>query len=329
MNLIREYTTGYNNFRKLTHTIKNPIEGMNTFSLEIIDVETRPFNNILEVFADSLSNAGKQIEVLYSGGMDSEVAIKSCLLNKIPVTATTLRLNLRGSPINTHDLYYSEKFCRSHGIKQNIVDLNIEPFYNNGVFLDYLRPYNITAVHVATHFYLLEQCTNFAVIGGDWPWPHVNNKAYSPQPSNFAYHDIFMRDRSIDGIGNFLGNSLESCLYLIGAHVDVATEQGEGATDIKQKIFERLGLGTLEARHRSYGWESVRQFRSFFYIHGFTRQAWKEFNFTQDTIIWNNKLAEAINGNPGSNSYTHTFIEKKVASVIRDIFHETLDTQQT
>lgn len=300
---------------------------MNEFYAEFKDVELRPFDNILDVFADNLSYVGKPAEILYSGGMDSEAVMRSCLLNKIPLKAITMRLNLRGCPINTHDLYYSEKFCRENNIEQKFVDLQVGKFFREGIFLDYLRPYNITSVHVATHFWLFEQCDSFPILGGDWPWPQIDNKVYSPHNHNFAFYDTFMRDHSISGIGNFLGHSLESCLMLIKAHIDVQTKYPDSTggdnlriITLKQKMFEQLGLGTLELRHKSYGWETHKQFKSFFYLHDFTRQAAKEFNLTKNTIIWNKLLADMIGGEPGSHELANTFIEKKLVSYNRDVF---------
>lgn len=327
MTLIREYNTGYRDFCSLKHIIKKPEEGMNEFYAEFKDVELRPFDNVLEVFADNLSNARKPVEILYSGGMDSEAAMRSCQINNIPFKAITMRLNIRGCPINTHDLYYSEKFCRENNIEQKIVDLPVGKFFKEGTFLDYLKPYNITVVHVATHFWLIEQCDSFPILGGDWPWPQLGNGVYSPYNHNFAFYDIFMRDNSISGIGNFLSHSLESCLFLIKAQLDVQakypdTTGGDNLRIItlKQKMIEQLGLGNLELRHRSYGWEMHKQFKSFFYLHDYTRQAAKEFNLTKNTIIWNKILGDAIGAAPGSHELANTFLEKKMVSFNRDVF---------
>ena len=53
---------------------------------ELLDVPFESNRNITDIFNDHLSiRQTKYVEVLYSGGLDSELVLLSCLKNKIPV----------------------------------------------------------------------------------------------------------------------------------------------------------------------------------------------------------------------------------------------------
>jgi NH3-dependent NAD+ synthetase len=122
---------GFNDYKKCTATYDDT--GMLTkFHTEIRDVELMDTTNIFEILNNHLSQRQtKTVEVCFSGGLDSEVALLSCIHNKIPVKAITMRIYTGEVLINTHDVYYSEKFCREHNIDQKFVDLDpINKQYN-------------------------------------------------------------------------------------------------------------------------------------------------------------------------------------------------------
>jgi hypothetical protein len=97
----KTWFSGIDNYRKHTLTFG---ENSNTFTLELLDVESRGVSTIHDAFEMHLSGANLPIEVLYSGGVDSECIIKVCLDRNIPVKAVTLRLLVTGVPINVRDL---------------------------------------------------------------------------------------------------------------------------------------------------------------------------------------------------------------------------------
>jgi hypothetical protein len=308
----RTWYTGLNDYRKLTMVVD---EGYpNTFTMEIQDVDTDCFSTVQQAYAEHFRNATLPVEVLYSGGLDSESTIVGCLQNTIPVIAVSMRLIFNGSPINTHDLYYAEKFCRERNVRQVFFDLNINQFFENGDHVKYMKPYNIAIHNAATAMWLIEKCHSFPVIGGDYTWPQIGNKVYSPHRHDFCFYDIFMREKGITGIGNMISHSLESNMFFIKEHLNIhQQEQVEVSGDtfkigiFKNKMLENLGFGKLEMRHRSDGWDWIR-----------TSQMWREtiqpminkslfnnklFNFkpTASKIIWNRKLGELIGTDCGTN----------------------------
>lgn len=300
-----EWNAGKSNFKKHTLILDYHEPGKHRFITELLDVDTEKYDNINEAFADVLSvRQTKFVEVLYSGGMDSESVLNSCTFNKIPVNAITAKFIYKGTTLNTHDLYYAEKFCRERNIKQKLITLDVGKFFENGDHWEYLKPYNIWQSHIATHFWLFEQCTGFPVMGGEYPWPWIDKKVLSPPKNICMTYDLFLKDKGINGIGHMLGSSLESCIFLIEAHLKIAESNDVGKDEnihfFKKKLFSYLGLGNLELRMKNFGWEFVN--RDFFDIHKITDEVIKITGWAWPEIIWNKKIGDALGSAPGTNN---------------------------
>ena len=282
----------------------------NHFTLTLLDKPTHNFQNINQSFAYSLEGANLPVEVLYSGGIDSECVLVSCLQNKIPAIAITMRLMFRGAPINTHDLYYSEKFCRERNIPQRIVDLDIEKFFTNGDHKKYLEPYYLRLNNVATHMWLIEQCDRFPVIGGDYSWPLLEDETrmYSPHRNEYQFYDIFMQDNGITGIGNMMNHCIESNIFFIKEHVKLFEEDPKNIggdllriKTLKIRLMERLGFGKFEDRHKSYGWEMLEHYKKWFDVIPYNKEFLQKYNYTENTIVWESMLGQALGIDAGRN----------------------------
>ena len=291
MKNVIEWDVGLNEFKKCTLILG---EHSNKFTTELLDVPFENNRNITDIFNDHLSNRQtKYVEVLYSGGLDSELVLLSCLKNKIPVIAMTLVIKVEGLVINTHDLYYAEKFCRENEIVHKLIELDGNTFYQSGRYLDYLTPYYITEPHVATHIWLIEQCSYFPIIGGDWPWSHthIENKILSPFRLEFSSYERFMTDKNIHGIGNMIGHSLESTCKLIQIHLDNHIG-GESVSNFKSRMYQTM-YPELTPRLRSYGWEHHKT-KSFNLIN-YKIELIKQLKLTNSHIKWNNTIKTLLN----------------------------------
>ena len=279
--------SGANNFieKKLVTTTDS-----RNFTFTIQESDFEPNRDILDIYYDHLKNRDtKTVEVLYSGGADSELALVACLKFKIPVEAVTMAIQVRGALINVHDLYYSEKFCRENGIKHRLYTLNIEDMYYNGRYKEYIEPYNIIFSHVASQFWIIEQCNSFPIIGGDWPWIKVysNPRILSPQRLDYNCYDKFMRDKGITGIGSMVLHSFESCyrfMQLQLQHSNINEQSVLMSSFLKQKMYN-----LAEPRLRSYGWEDCPQaiFDVKFYDD-------KKFKYVEDKIVWGDKIKNLV-----------------------------------
>lgn len=294
---IIEWNVGLNDFKKCTLELG---EHSHKFTTELLDVPFEPNRNITDIFNDHLSNRQtKYVEVLYSGGLDSELVLLSCIKNSIPVIAITLIIKVEGLIINTHDLYYAEKFCRENDITHKLVELEGNSFYESGKYLDYLTPYYIIEPHVATHIWLIEQCSYFPIIGGDWPWVHTHteNKVLSPGKLEFSSYERFMSDNGIHGIGNMVGYSLESNCKLIQIHLDNHIG-GESVSNFKSRIYQTMYPG-LESRLRSYGWENHKT--KSFNLLNYKIDLIKKLKPTISHIKWNNTINILLNTEANEN----------------------------
>jgi hypothetical protein len=190
-------------------------------------------------------------------------------------------------------LYYAEKFCRDNNITHKLVELDADKFFQNGNHLSYLCPYYIIEPHVATHLWLIEQCSYFPIIGGDWPWPHthVENKVLSPFRLEFSSYERFMKDKGINGIGNMISYSLESSYKLIEIHLNNHIP-GETISNFKSRMYQVM-YPELKTRLKSYGWEQHRT-KSFNLIH-YKTELIKQLKYTIPFIKWNHTIKNLLN----------------------------------
>jgi hypothetical protein len=291
MSNIIEWNVGLNGYKKCTLELNG---STNIFTTELSDVPFESNRSITEIFNDHLSHRQtKYVEVLYSGGLDSELVLLSCIKNNIPVIAITVVIKVDGLIINTHDLYYAEKFCRENNITHKLIELNANGFFESGKYLDYLTPYCIIEPHVATHFWLLEQCEYFPILGGDWPWVHTNieNKKLSPFRLEYSSYERFMSDKGIYGIGNMIGYSLESSCNLIQIHLDNHID-GESVSNFKSRMYQKI-YPELVPRLRSYGWEHHKT--NTFNMITYKLELIKQIGLPIHRIKWNNTIKTLLN----------------------------------
>jgi hypothetical protein len=297
MGNIIEWNVGLNDFKKCTLELG---ENSHKFTTELLDVPFEYGRDITDIFNDHLSNRQtKYVEVLYSGGLDSELVLLSCIKNSIPVIAITLVIKINRLTINTHDLYYAEKFCREHDITHKLIELDSDKFFQNGEYLKYLKPYYIIEPHVATHLWLIEQCSYFPILGGDWPWAqtHIENKVLSPFRLEFASYERFMSDKGIHGIGNMIGCSLESTYKLIQIHLDNHIG-GEPVSNFKSRMYQTM-YPELEPRLRMYGWEHHKT--KSFNLLNYKIELIKQLKPTIPNIKWNNTIKTLLNTEANEN----------------------------
>jgi hypothetical protein len=310
----QEWYVGDRDYQKMSFVSDTP---SNHFTLEILDTEEQSFNSIHDIFANHLTNALLPVEVLYSGGLDSECVIVSCLLQKIPVIAVTLRMLLNDCPLNLIDLYYAEKFCRTHNVRQVIVDLHLDRFIDSGDYIPYMEKYQINNLGIVSLHWLIEQCHSFPVLGGDYSWPLLNigKLQYSPKSYSNYTVELFMRDNNIPGISNFIGHSIESNNWFLREHIRMHDIQ-RSEDHFKANMIENLGFGKLEPRMKSNGWELLYYRKHLLNIQKTKTDFYQNCRDTKSTIKWNQNLADLIGGEPGENSDRYLPIFEKTVDIV-------------
>lgn len=302
--------SGLNNHKKNTFKENNKFR-QHSYNLEFIDQDIPNNRTLDQIFLDHVANRQtKYIEVLYSGGLDSECVLNSCLNNKLPVRAITMRLMTKGFPINTHDLYYSERYCRRKNIEQIFIDLDLDKFFENGIYFELLEPYKITMIHVSTHFWLFKQCTGFPILGGDYSWPQIDigKNIISPHKHAFAMYDKFLLDNSINGIGNMLSYSAESNIFFLKNHIDLIKNDVTGVyggddfkiTFLKRDLCKKVGYTDVEHRMKSYGWDFINPL--VINYNPYLKNLYSKLGTTSSSVTWNKQIADVIGNVPGTNN---------------------------
>lgn len=292
-----EWNTGLDDFRKNELTVE---PGSISYRTEFTERDFEPNRTVDQIFHDHLaSRESKTIELLYSGGMDSQFVLESFLRTKVPVEVMTMVITIQGAILNVADLYYSEKFCRENNVKQNLFYLDAVDFYESGKYLTYIEPYYITEPHVASHFWLLEQCQSYPIIGGDWPWVHTHapNMIISPYKLSFSSYERFLKDRGIHGIGDFICHSFESVHKFVGLHIQnkhISDGRFHHTPFIKQRVY-----GLKELRLKSYGWEDCPP--SLFNIRKYVPKTLIANKFNYE-VAWGDKLKTLLNSEVNSNN---------------------------
>lgn len=267
----------------------------------LTDNDFEPNRDIDAIFYDHLKDRQtKTVDLFYSGGLDSELVLMSCIRNKIPVNAITLVVKVKGAILNVVDLYYSEKFCRENNIKQHFFYLNAEDIFYNDRYLDYLVPYQIAEPHLASHFWLMEQCQNFPIIGGDWPWVHAHKKqrVISPTRVDFCGYERYMQDKGIAGIGNMIGHSLESCCHFIKKHIEYY-EPGNDTFSAVPFLKYRM-YNTNEPRIKSYGWETCPE--ELLSMKKYKTTLASKIGLIKNKIVWGSSISNVLQSTAYENS---------------------------
>lgn len=286
MSEILQWSTGLNGYKK--HTLDN-----NHFTTELIECQFEPGRNLDDIFVDHLvDRPNSPVELLYSGGSDSELVLVFLMKSKIPFEVMTMVIQVKGITLNITDLYYSEKFCRENNIKQNLFYLDAEELFNSGKYLKYLLPYNITEPHVASHFWLIEQCQNYPIMGGDWPWLQKHKNVLSPFKLAYSMYEKYMQDNGITGIGNMISHSFESSNKLIELHKQFDDDM---VSLLKQRMY-RMSL----PRIKSHGWEQSQQL---FNINKYKIELLKNLGAPKSNIIWGEQISKLIGSTTNSNSF--------------------------
>ena len=107
-----------------------------------------------------------ELAVFLSGGIDSEVVLRSFHESKIPVTAyiLTFRDNL-----NIHDVSWGIVVCQQLGINYKLVDIDILKFLKSSELFQYAYDYYSASLEEIARMWLLDQVDGVPVMGNGDP----------------------------------------------------------------------------------------------------------------------------------------------------------------
>lgn len=247
------WSDGLNNYKQ--HQIVNKQHYIDYKLLINGDVPNSSFD---EIVLKNLEGNQLPIHLLYSGGIDSEFVLVMLKKLNVQFDVVTMKLTYKNLIINTQDIYCSDKFCRHNNIKQKIITLDCKKFYESDDYKKFIEPYSINSAYLSSQFWLLSQLDGFNIIGGNYFWPQFqkDNPVLSPMTYGSNFHQKFMNDNNIRGIGNMLSHSYAINYLLIQEHKKHVGTSQIGVKEIKSKIYKTLSESNLELRNISHGWEN-------------------------------------------------------------------------
>lgn len=288
--------TGKKNF--LEHNLlHNSAEEKWYYVCKIKDVEVNN-HNLTDAFMYNLEHRQGTCELLLSGGVRSEFILRFLLQQKIPTKVITMKLMLHNAPINLIDLYNSEHICRELGVKQHFLELDIEKFYNHFEYMDFNKTHFVRNFHATTYFWMLTQCDDFPISGGEYPWPWESKNILCPMLLGLNANDKFMNENKIVGIGNMMSYSLDSMLVFLKEHRKHITSPDIRLAEIpmfEEKLFSGFDLGEFKPRLKVFAWDYLPDY---IFPHKHHQKFLEEHYKEQETYItWGEKIVEVIGEN--------------------------------
>lgn len=110
---------------------------------------------------------GKKIWVLLSGGIDSEICLKSFLEAQIPVEIAILKYE---SDSNIHDIDYALRFCKARNLSYKIFDLNVSKFWGSKEMYEIVDLCHCVSPQLAACLWLGDQVDGVPVIAQGDPY---------------------------------------------------------------------------------------------------------------------------------------------------------------
>lgn len=101
------------------------------------------------------------IHIMFSGGVDSEVVLRSFVAAKIDVTAAILRFK---NDLNIHDISWAVITCENLNIPYRFYDLDILDFWKNRA-LEYAEPTYCVTPQLISTMWLVDQIEGYPVMG--------------------------------------------------------------------------------------------------------------------------------------------------------------------
>jgi hypothetical protein len=108
-----------------------------------------------------------------SGGTDSQFMLRLLTHFNIPFKAVTYMSKWNDGIINTDDLIYAQEVCKQFNVDLEIIEIDLEQFYNRNKHMKYAKQHNINSPQVALHLEFINriaESNNKLVMGGDMPY---------------------------------------------------------------------------------------------------------------------------------------------------------------
>lgn len=214
------------------------------------------------------------IWVLFSGGVDSEICVRSFLEARVPIKIATLKFQ---NGLNEHDISYVKRFENKFGVESVYFELDLEKFWTSPEFYRLVDHIQCVSPILACHLWLADQLDGTPIIGqGE---PHLKKEVpedyvpgespYMPSPwmlveserlCSLYKHFIFQNRAAVPGFYQYLPEQFYSYLKFNPFLEDLVNNRvvGKlGTRTSKNKIAYQF-YPEIQPREKQTGFEFIQ-----------------------------------------------------------------------
>lgn len=155
-------------------------------------------------------NTDLPIVVLFSGGADSEVALRAFVESGVEVSAAILRF---ADDLNVHDYAWAVMICETLRVPYRFYDLNLRDFWNSEA-LQYARDTQCVSPQLLSTMWLVDQIDGYPVLGSG---EHYIAKRSPSNPSQASdeyprtHWDLIEKEKIAAWYRHFLVRGRDGC----------------------------------------------------------------------------------------------------------------------
>ena len=155
----------------------NKQSGYDQFSLALNNVVTRPVKSYYQELVENAKllteDYSGKFDLLFSGGIDSEIILRLYLDLKIPVNVFIFKYE---NDYNYKDYNQAISTCRALGVTPTVIDFNLKKFFENDAYDIWKKVHFLNAGRLP-HMKMIEYLDGIPILGdGNPEWVYVNGE---------------------------------------------------------------------------------------------------------------------------------------------------------
>ncbi|PCI28447.1 hypothetical protein COB52_03680 [Candidatus Kaiserbacteria bacterium] len=213
------------------------------------------------------------IWVLYSGGADSEVVVRSFMAANIKFNVAIVRF---AGGLNEHDTHYATELCDREKLCYQFFDIDIEEFFSSKQAFSYAEMAVCASPIMLYHFWAIDQIDGYPILGYGEPRFLKRDKAdpssiwdsVDEEVDSAAIRFLLARERA--GCGSYFQYSSELMLSylqddLVIKMIDNKLDGVSNSDDIKLDFYKQHFDMQDTPQHGFHGFEAVEDLIYDFY----------------------------------------------------------------
>ena len=156
----------------------------------------------------ALQGSGKDLHVMFSGGADSEVALRSFREAGIPVRAAILRFN---NDLNLHDIAWAVNTCESLEVPYDFYDLDLLKFWQQDA-IAYAEATTCLSPQLLPTMWLADQIPGYCIMGSGENYI-VKRRPHIPESDDYhlSLWDLYEKEKIASWYRHFIVRGRDAC----------------------------------------------------------------------------------------------------------------------